>query len=163
MATVKTTVEDRGLPIDKLIEAVARAVNTTLDQVDKHFQDTCSTFNHKPTFHKEYANYSGSTNMVTAKEWTDDENYVRLNYGTSPHDVNKPLGSVVYMGYGYRRKTQPGRIKASTGGYAGKHFRTKTANWHPSSFPARNFDETIANHARPFLRRVIELELRKIK
>lgn len=159
MATIKTTIEDRGLPINKIIEAAARAVNTTLDQVDKHFQDTCSTFNHKPTFHKEYANYSN--NIVKATEWTDDENYVRLNYGTSNHAVGRG-GQYMSFYPEYRRKTSPGRIKASTGGPLGKRQRAK-GPWIVSGIEARKFDETIANHARPFLRRVIELELRKLK
>ncbi len=158
MATVKTTIEDRGLPIDKIINAAINAANITLNQVDKYFQDTCSTFNHKPIFHKEQASYSN--NVVKATEWTNDENYVRLNYGTSNHAVGRG-GQYMSFYPEYRRKTSPGRIKASTGGPLGKRQRAK-GPWIVSGIAARNFDETIANHARPFLRRVLELELRKI-
>ena len=162
MATVKTKINEKALPFDKIVKAAINAVNTTLDAVDKDYQRSFKDFDHKPTMHKERAKVSGNT--VTAREWTDDENYVRMNYGTDAHVVAPHIGKVVRFHPDYRRKTRRGRIPSTPGGYGPRVlYRTVKTPWVVSGIEAQRYDLMMAQNNQSVLNKAVQQELAKIK
>lgn len=159
MATVKAHIKSARLNLSALTAGVSRVMNEVLDQhVDKDFQLTFATFNHKPEMHKEYASTAGK-NKVVATEWTADENYVRLNYGTPDHVVGA-AGQYMSFQPTYYIKSRPGVINSTSGGHFGLRQRAR-GPWPVRGIEPRNFDETIKFHVQPILQRALEKEFGK--
>jgi hypothetical protein len=66
----------------------------------------------------------------SVRVFTNDEIYGYVNEGTAPHAI-APIGAkTLKFKSGYRAKTMPGRIKATSGGKFGDNIFA-TGVWHP--------------------------------
>jgi len=152
------------LPTKEQVIALGIAtVNVIVDQVEKDYAATYRTFTHKPKFIKERAKLVSS--VVIGAVYTDDENYARLNYGTSAHMVgrNRQL-----MAFHPRRqnKTVPGHIGSGRGGpligtgSRGAHGGKVVARgpWRVRGIVPREFQEVVSWKAQ----RQLEINTKKI-
>ena len=125
------------------------AVNQVLDQADKDFALTYATFTTKPVFTKVPArNQAG---VITGETFTTDENYRRLDQGTTAHNVGQ---SRQFMAFHPKRqnKTIPGYIGSQRGGPLvgtgprGKHGAklVRRGPWKVSGIEPRKFSETVS-------------------
>ena len=138
------------LPTREQVVALGVAtVNVVLDQVEKDYAATYRTFTHKPKFVKEKAKLVGS--VVIGAEYTEDENYTRLNDGTRAHIVGQNRQLMAFHPR-YQRKTVPGHIGSGRGGPLvgtgprGAHGRKVVARgpWRVSGIEPGRFQEVVS-------------------
>lgn len=143
MLKAKITMPDFAsvLPTREQVIALGVAtVNVVLDQVEKDYAATYATFTHKPTFVKERAKLVGT--VVIGAEWTVDENYARLDEGTSAHMVGRNRQWMAFYS-GYRRKTTPGHIGSRRGGPYGNKVVAR-GPWRVGGIAPGRFQEVIS-------------------
>jgi len=91
---------------------------------------------------------------------TDDQNYGRLNAGTSAHLISPKPGGVLRFPSAYGRKTNPGMLY-SVPGYRSKDFIfTKLPVMNPG-FPPRAFDKAVVKYIQPKMKKQIQAALKK--
>ena len=161
MATIKITMT---LPdffdIKKLEAATVKAVNDTLDEVENDYKSSVKDFSaiNTPIFTKKKATVQG--NVVSGSVGTSDENYARLNFGTSGHRVPKSGYSRMSFRTGYKKKTRRGRIPSVSGGASGE-WAHSTHHW-VSGIDPRRYDETIAVANEPVLKLNVEKAIQSL-
>ena len=132
------------LPTREQVVALGVAtVNVVLDQVEKDYAATYSTFTHRPTFVKQRAKLVGT--VVIGATWTVDENYSRLDGGTSDHMVGRNRQWMAFRS-GYRQKTTPGHIGSRRGGPYGDKVVAR-GPWRVSGIAPRGFQEVVSRKA----------------
>jgi hypothetical protein len=123
-------------------------VNQVLDQADKDFAQTYSTFTTKPTFTKVPArNQSG---VIRGEVFTTNENYRRLDQGTTKHDVGLRRQLMAFHP-ARQNKTIPGYVGSQRGGPLvgtgprGKHGAklVRRGPWEVGGIEPRKFSETV--------------------
>jgi len=142
-------------------KAITAAANEAAKDIQKDFEATTKTWNHKPKFVKEV---DVKTSPVQVLVGTDDEIYRYVDEGTKPHPIfagiytgksNKKALAFQWGGKGsYRAKTSPGVIGSKAGGPSGP-FVAFPYVMHPGTKP-RNFDITIQKKWEPKFKRLME-------
>lgn len=147
MITIKTTVPDKLLNIDKLITGCTSAVEETVADSLRDFETISAPFD-DPVQYDVSVKTTGQSVIGTVS--TDDENLSRLNRG---FDVPPVVGKVMYLYPGYASKTFPNTIRSRRGGNVGNRIiRTRRRGF---SVQARHFDLAVANNNRlKFFQRV---------
>lgn len=143
MLKAKITMPDFAsmLPTREQVIALGIAtVNVILDQVEKDYAATYRTFTHRPKFVKEKARLVGT--VVVGAEYTQDENYARLDQGTRDHIVGRNRQWMKFSP-GYRQKTTPGYIGSSRGGPFGNKVVAR-GPWRVSGITPRRFQEVVS-------------------
>jgi len=140
-------------------QLLIKAVDKTADAVLRDFRRSTKTFAHQPVFHVKRARREGDA--IIARVYTEDENYVRLNFGTKPHTVGKGGRLMSFYGFPktgkgsgkktYRPKTRPGVIGAVAGGRIPHKKVVRRGPWRQKGIKARHFDESIARKNQPVL------------
>lgn len=118
-------------------------VNQVLDQADKDFAKTYSTFTTKPTFTKTPArNQSG---VIQGEVFTLDENYLRINNGTNWH-MGGPTRKKAVSLRKRSPKTTPGKLRSRSGSEReGRPVRR--GSWRVEGITPRHFDRLVATRA----------------
>ena len=163
LVTVKPTklkLTDLAIDPQDLMRALTSVASTVLDSMEKDFQLTCSTFDHKPTFTKVRPQRKG--NKIEGSVSTDDPNYARLNYGTTSHVVGARRQNMSFH-TGYRTKTvqYPHSARARPGGPFGPRIVRKGA-WRVSGIQPRLFDFVVATHGQALLDSKLDQVLKKL-
>lgn len=140
MISARVIIEGDTLIPPDFEKGILEAVNKTLAATHKDFEATYATFNHKPTMHIERAKRKGD--VIEGSEWTDDENYVRLNEGVPPHPVGRG-GQYMSFYPNYTRKSGIRHVGSRPGGRSGVRQRAKGPWMHPG-FEDAQFDIAIA-------------------
>lgn len=129
------------------------AFQQVIDQVKKMFIGTQLDFE-KPVYFevKRIA-------QEIAQVFTENENYNRLNAGTSAHLIYPKIpGGVLVFPNAFGRKTNPGQLYSMPGYKSPDMVFTKGPVLHPG-FPARAFDKAIAKKIRLVFKRKIQAAL----
>jgi hypothetical protein len=144
--------------IRKLEAAAVKAVNDTLDEVEKDYLSSVKDFSPRsvPIFTKKKATVRG--NVISGSVGTDNENYARLNFGTTGHFVPRSGKRRMTFYEGYKKKTRRGRIPSVDGGGRG-NLISRRGRWWVSGIDPRRFDETIAVANEQVLKANIEKQL----
>ena len=149
-------------------QAITAAANEAAKQIQKDFEATTKTWDHKPQFVKEV---DVKTSPVQVLVGTDDEIYRYVDEGTGLYGPKKrkyPIFAGIYTGKSnkkalsfrwggkgsYRAKTRPGVIGSTSGGPSGPMVAFPYVE-HPGIKP-RNFDKTIQKKWEPRFKRLIE-------
>jgi len=145
-------------------QAITAAANEAARDIQKDFEATTKTWNHKPQFVKEVDTKASPVQVLVG---TDDEIYRYVDEGTKPHPIfagiytgksNKKALSFQWGGKGsYRAKTSPGVIGSKAGGPTGPFVAFPFVQ-HPGTKP-RNFDITIQKKWEPKFKRLMEKAL----
>lgn len=141
--------------LKKLQAAMVKAVNNTLDEVERDYKSSIKDFSPRSQFDFVKTKATVQGNVVKGSVGTDNENYARLNFGTTGHFV--PRAGVRTMAFreGYKRKTRRGRIPSVSGGGRGNTI-IRRGRWFVSGIDPRRFDETIAVKNEPVLTSNVE-------
>lgn len=129
------------------------ALIETADELKKLFINTQLDFDKPVTFE---INYELGAHKATV--FTEDENYNRLNSGTSAHMIYPAPGGVLVFPDAFGRKTNPGQLYSMSGYKSNNFVFTRGPVLNPG-FPARAFDKAIAKKIRPILKRKIQAAL----
>ena len=156
--TFKATLPDILNP-KKLNAAGIRAVNATLDAIEKDFDSSVKDFNTKPEFRVIKARLEGS--VIRGSVGTSEENYTRLNFGTPAHMVPKSGPRRMAYRAQYRRKTKPGRIASNPGGPSGGRI-VRFGQWRIRGIDAMNYDTMIATKNQPVLEQNVNVALKSL-
>jgi len=171
MATVTFTVPDNLYALSSQIEKAAiQAVNTTVDAVAVDFQSSVTHFVHKPTFNKERATIQG--NAVVGSVWTNDENYIRLNNGTTAHQVGGAGQLMRFHGVRrrnyhkgimvYQPKSIAGSLPSRPGGDLTNYTAAARGPWMVRGIDARNYDLLIKQKNDPILAQAFNRALQQV-
>ena len=144
MPTVSVNLKgDPNILIKQVEEVRLRLLNALRSegrQVQKDFNRTVATWEHKPTFETKIK-LGRQDPVPEVTVWTDDENYARVEYGTRPHIIAPKNAKALYYQEDFTPKTQPRVIDSKTGGKSGNYV-VRGAVQHPG-FEARQFSEEI--------------------
>lgn len=106
--------------------------------VESDFDSSTKDFDDKPNFIRKV---EVKNTQIVGRNFTDNEVYGFLNYGTKRHFVAPKAGGVLRFRTGYRTKTQRGRIRSRSGGASGGVAYSK--GHYVSGIKARKFDKLI--------------------
>lgn len=129
--------------IQKLTAATVKAVNDTLDEVEKDYKDSIKDFSPRSRFDFVKTKATVQGNVISGSVGTDNENYSRLNFGTTGHFV--PTSGIRTMAFreGYKRKTRRGHIPSVSGGGQGGTI-IRRGRWFIRGIEPNAYDVTIA-------------------
>lgn len=144
MATLSVTMT---LPdffdIRKLTAAGVKAVNDTLDEIEKDYKSSIKDFSPRSQFDFVKTKATVQGNIISGSVGTDNENYSRLNFGTTGHFVPKSGVRTMAFREGYKRKTRRGRIPSVSGGGRGGII-IRRGRWWIKGIEPNAYDVTIA-------------------
>lgn len=132
---------------DLIRQELDNAMLETADEVEKLFKATSASFEDKPVIEFIFKPFK-----ITV--FTENENYNRLNSGTSAHMIYPKPGGVLVFPSAFGRKTNPGQLYSMPGYKSSDMIFTRLPVLNPG-FPARAFDKAIAKKIRPFLKRKV--------
>jgi hypothetical protein len=121
-----------------MARAITNTMNATALAIQTDFRTTAQTFDDKPAFAIE------SPTPYTRTIGTDNENYTRLNAGTSPHTIAPRPGGTLAFRTPFRSKTVPRSIGSGPGAKGAGVVFTRKPIHHPGT-EARAFDKVIAD------------------
>lgn len=134
---------------DKLEAALDLAMNEILNAAQDLFDQSTATFDDKPSWTiRRYTKWH-------RRILTQDENYVRLNEGTSAHLISPRPGGVLKIPTWSSPKTRLGQLQSMAGGQSNEFVFTKLPVINPG-FKGRKFDKLVAKKIKPIFRREIK-------
>jgi len=150
--------KDKAMRLE-LLNAMRKAAKV----VEKDFEETVKTWDHKPEF-KTIISLKGGPSILTDTS-TDSEIYGFVNNGTKPHPIfagiytGKSKKKVLAFPSAFGPKTRPGRLKAGPGHKGGNTIMRPYVQ-HPGTKP-RDFDKMIEKRRRPWYKKQMQYAMKR--
>lgn len=140
-------------------QAIERGTRKTAALIQKDFNATTRTWDHKPKFDITITQYPNSFEIIAG---TDDKIYLWVSEGTKPHVIAAKRSPYLIFQGGYRAKTRVGIIGSQAGGRDpnGEWFRKQQVQ-HPG-FPGRQFIGKIKKRRQTTFRQQVNQEIAKV-
>lgn len=107
----------------------AKALNKTVQNVKKDFEQVIATWKGKPGFRGKTATIS----KHVATMWGNKDTWIWGNRGTKPHIIPPKPGRVLAFKPGYNQKSSRSSLSSRRGGSFGKTVFTRRPVRHPGS------------------------------
>ena len=147
------------LNIANLRSELREAMEELQDGVQADFESTVSTWSTQVGFATRLSVGNDITMRVTPSG-DGAEIWGYVNEGTRAHVIRPRTARALSFRSGYRAKTRPGRIRASSGGPSGSSVFTQQG-YHPGT-EARDFTGAIADKWKPEFKRIGENAMRRV-
>jgi hypothetical protein len=155
-AILKAIVPGHVPRTEDYIRAIEQAFDKTFNLIERDFNSTVKTWDHKPDFRtvvsrgKNFSQTYGTDNLI----------YHFVDHGTKPHVIEAKRSRFLVFQGGYSAKTRVGIIGSRPGGSSGDTQFAMRVN-HPG-FPGRKFVATIKKRREVTMRQEIEHGIAKV-
>jgi hypothetical protein len=155
---LKAIVPKRLLKSKDVEKAVAAAVNSSLEVIERDFKRTTRTWEHKVAFTVIKAGMNGGA--LEGAVGTDDDVFNFVDKGTKPHLILPNSAQALHFQTGYASKTSPNVVGSHTGGPSGGFVFADHVN-HPG-IEARNLSDEIIRRRQGMLESRVEQAILKV-